>query len=615
MCICLPDFYGDPRRRCNVCESPNARPACELQASSLPEIRGRCIAVDGSAVGGPCRSTADCPDASTYGCFGYQAAVTPDAPCACTDLRGLDMSQAKDLSDVALAWYDAETKWPPGFDATRSGALGPSAQLPGIGLSGSRRAAPVRGGEVLVPTEPYDGTQTSAEYPNDQALENTPVRPGTVRLDVGGEPLTDAREPGTLTSPDSDTPRGKVDYDSGQVEVTALAKAPDEDAETRATYDRRVVGKPLRPARPFNGTRRQARVAGKDAVEAPIKPGSVKVRLRPERMIPDEPFDGVTPSKKFRRRPILNLPIRPKLFKVKLTKPEAFLWDKDGLTDCFSGEPSGTLYDEAGLDRGCVNYRTGEVDIDFAEAPAEDGIATADYDYCVEGPVELDRTADGQRSRFTLTGTKAIDRAPIIAGTVSLKIGSTTYSDPNQDGVLRGDDGGAGEVQYLTGDLIVQMRRAPRPDAVVLLTYCVDGDTVLSDAQESGSLRGKGGNGGAIDYATGTLDLSLDPAPSDDAEILIDFDTPASETLATVPPPDGISTSLTAKLQEGDLVPGTVEISLGPESLVPDPPLDGTMTQFCLEGDSGLSKPPVSPGTLLLTIGSQQLADDASGGL
>lgn len=59
-----------------------------------------------------------------------------DANLCRVDLRGTDLSQTKlDGCDLRLARYDSLTRFPEGFDARSSGAVGPGARLSGVFLN------------------------------------------------------------------------------------------------------------------------------------------------------------------------------------------------------------------------------------------------------------------------------------------------------------------------------------------------------------------------------------------------------------------------------------------------------------------------------------------------
>lgn len=166
----------------------------------------------------------------------------------------------------------------------------------------------------------------------------------------------------------------------------------------------------------------------------------------------------------------------------------------------------------------------------------------------------------------TLTYAFALAGAPVQPGTVSITDGVETFTDDGM-GVLTGDAGGSGTVNYRTGAVSVTFTANPAvggnitadyttaPGGLVpyaevaaegvaagvaaTLTYAFSlanapadpGSLVITDGVETftddglGRLVGDAGGSGTIDYAAGTGSVTFNANPAVDADIAADYHT------------------------------------------------------------------------------------------
>jgi uncharacterized protein YjbI with pentapeptide repeats len=595
-CQCIAEFHGDPGAACTVCSPENAREGCTRRSVSLSEIKGRCRSLDGATVAGECVSVSDCPDATRFGCFGYQPAVVADPPCTCTDLRELDLSAAASLGDLAGAWYGASTKWPEGFDPKTSGALGPGAQLAGIDLSGAGPTDVERtvvGGEVLRPDAPFDGTkQPSFTGPN--ALRHGPVVSGTLQLRIGNAVFSD-NEHGVVAGASG---AGIIDYANGHLSLeTRPAPAPQTRVE--AAYRYRLHGVPLRALATL-GTTTQYEPVG---TGAPMVPRSVMVRLSPEPLVPDVAPDGNRTTLSFTGAHVLaKAPIVPG--SVRILAPGDVVLEDDG---------NGALAATDGS-TGQLDYATGSLTLTLATAPEPAAALAARYHAVRTVALQPDIPFDGKRTRATFTRTKALPMRPIVPGSVRLTLGSVELTD--NAGQLTGGAGNSGTIDYETGELVVVLATPLAAGTSASATFSTEAAVTLTDRAEPGTLTGDAlGARGTIDYDSARAHVTLAARLHPSVSAVIDFERHAEKTLPTNPPLNGSTASVTAVLRPGPIGGGSVQLSLGPATLTPTPAFNGSAREFTFAEANALAKRPVAPGTVVLDVGRLRLTDARADGV
>ena len=594
-CQCLDKFHGDPGFGCSVCSPENAREGCTLRTVSLPEVKGRCRSLDGTTVAGECTSVHECPDATRFGCFGFLPAVVADPPCSCADLRKLDVSGATALGNLAGAWYGASTVWPKNFDPSRSGALGPKAQLAGIDLSGTGPTSTevsVVGGEVLTPDPPFNGT-AQPSFTGDNGLRHGHVVSGSFRLMLGAAVLRDA-EHGVLAG---SVGAGEIDYARGTLWVqTHPAPAPGTPAE--AAYRYRVHGLPLRPLS-VQGTEVSFEVPG--ATDAPIVPRSVTVRIVPEPLVADAAPNGSPTELSFTgANTLLLAPIVPGSVRILVGDVEL----KDNGSGTLSAGPHNT---------GRLDYGSGELHLSLAQAPVPTAALAAYYQAARTHVLVPDVPFNGSRTRATFSRARALPLRPLVPGSVRLVIGDVAFTDSN--GQLQGADGSTGSIDYETGALVVTFKAAPREGTSAIATFASKAALTLSDSVEANVLAEKvRGSVGTLDMKAARVHVKLTARPHPRFTAVIDFERHAEKTLVTTPRLDGSAASVEAVLGPAPLGRGGVRLGLGPEVIRPQPSFNGSARDFTFSGSNALARRPIAPGTLVLEVGGKLLADVSGDG-
>jgi hypothetical protein len=134
----------------------------------------------------------------------------------------------------------------------------------------------------------------------------------------------------------------------------------------------------------------------------------------------------------------------------------------DGV-ETFTDEGDGTLTGDAG-GSGTVNYTTGDISVTFHVAPLN----------------AVDITVDYSHTPPTATFSDTLLNTPVEPGTVVATDGVETFSD-NGRGVLTGDAGGSGTINYDTGAISVTFAVAPLEDVDVEASYVTAIDGVLDE--------------------------------------------------------------------------------------------------------------------------------------
>jgi uncharacterized protein YjbI with pentapeptide repeats len=593
-CQCAKDFHGDAATGCSACTPENARKGCIRQALSLPEVKGRCRSLDGTTVAGECVRVEDCPDATRFGCFGFQPAVVADPPCTCTDLRERDLRGGTDLRGLAGAWYGASTQWPEGFDPTKSGALGPGAKLAGINLSGRGLLSVERvvvGGEQLTPDSPFNG-QTQPSFTGAQALRHGHVVSGSVQVKVGEDVFDDRARHGVLAGRSG---AGGIDYASGAVTLE-LVPAPPAETKAEAAYRYRVHGVPLRPLATVSTSVSHATTFEPVGTGLPLVPRSATVRLSPEPLVPDAPPDGRRKDFTFTgEHALAQAPLVPGSLHVLAGEVEL----KD--------DGSGTLTSTEGS-TGTIHYGTGVLKLSLARAPAETAVLAAHYTLRRTRVLEPDVPFDGQRTHATFSREQALSPRPLLPGSLELTVGTLTLREAA--GRLTGSDGSTGTVDLETGELVVDFATPPAAGTQPVARFSSKAAVTLTD-RAGPRLTGDRGARGAVDYATAQVHVELPMRLHPRTEAFLDFERQAERTLSTEPALDGAEKAVDTVLGPGPIGRGSVRIHLGPERLTPEPGFNGTARNFALT----LAKPPVAPGTLVVEVGSLRLTDAKGDGV
>lgn len=576
LCQCVKNFYGDPARACSACTPETARPGCTRQAVSLPEVKGVCRSLDGTTVAGRCVRVEDCPDTTRFGCFGFQPAVVADPPCACADLRGLDLSAGTDLREIAGAWYDASTQWPADFDPSRTGALGPGAKLAGIDLSGRGLLSVERevvGGEQLTPDRPFDGA-TQPSFTGANALRNKRIVSGSVQVKIGNAVMDDRALHGVLAGQSG---AGTLNYASGEVSLqTVPAPAPGTQAE--AAYRYRVENVPLRPLTTASTSASTLTTFEPVGTGLPMVPRSATVRITPEPLVPDALPDGQRTSFSFTgERTLAQAPVVRRSVRV--------LVDDVVLEDDGAGNLRST-----GGDTGTIDYDGGSVTLVLQRPPGQAAVFAAHYEARRTVVLEPDVPFDGQRTRATFTRERALPLRPLLPGSLQLRGVAATVES----------------LDLATGELVLSFPTAPPAGARVEATFSAQAAVTLTD-RAGPRLTGHRGARGAVDYAKAQVHVELPTRLHPTTQALLDFERHAEKTLVTTPALNGSERSVSATLTPGPIGRGSVRISLGPEVLTPQP-LPGGGVKLALK------KKPVAPGTLALEVAGLRLTDTRGDG-
>lgn len=185
---------------------------------------------------------------------------------------------------------------------------------------------------------------------------------------------------------------------------------------------------------------------------------------------------------------------------------------------------AGRLAGAAGA--GTVDYETGLFVAVFSTAP--DG-----------GPTDV--LADYNHTPPAASFADTLAETPIVPGTVSVTDGVETFTD-NGEGVLAGDAGGSGTVNYDTGAISVTFDEAPGEAVDVDVDYShtppaksfsatlanlpiEPGTVAVTDGVEEFEDNGKGvlvgdaGGFGTVDYDTGAISVAFDEAPGEDDDV------------------------------------------------------------------------------------------------
>jgi hypothetical protein len=153
---------------------------------------------------------------------------------------------------------------------------------------------------------------------------------------------------------------------------------------------------------------------------------------------------------------------------------------------------------------------------------------------------------------------------PVIAGSVVVRDGVETFTDPEGDGTLDGTAGGTGTISYATGHLVVTFDKAPQGGNAVVVTYeygplpswlgvssdvigtgngvnatfegtlthmpVVKGSVVVSDGIESftdpegdGTLAGTSGGNGTISYGAGHVLVNFFNSPGNGKDVRVNY--------------------------------------------------------------------------------------------
>lgn len=374
---------------------------------------------------------------------------------------------------------------------------------------------------ALILTVPGAGTSFSG------TLTYNNIVKGSLEIRAGEEILLDDGE-GGFVKPDGTSATGTIDYDLGVWTVT-FESSKDEGSQIRAdynylTYREKIVGEGDNNRTGFIGS-----------VNHNVSSNSVKIYWTDPHLVENENLASGDSSKKTFDGEFLNR--RVKRGSVEITDGIETFTDEHG-DGILTGDLGGT---------GSINYHLGLYNVTFMSAPAtatNNIKGTYTFMTPVDDPIEVEDEVLSESPNGVLTEfTGTVEHLTVVPGSVEVKYVHTpveeavtvTLTDKNRNGALLDDgDTKRGEINYITGDVDLDLEHAPDDDTDILITYkYVDISNNIYD-NGFGMLVGNiEVCDNVINYETGNFELAVIIPPDEGTTMTVSYVSMFKQNLGT----------------------------------------------------------------------------------